>query len=641
MQLRVILGSALVNEYLNSASSLKTVFHGKDVLIQADNNIHDISVDGLVRSFIGGNIVGMRTVDGWMDAAKITDKKTHSYIRKESSLANVIKTLEGRFLLVRAKSGSVEIAPDRFGQRDMYYQLIKGGAIFTSDLNLLPFNQEKVEYDQVSLMHSFYVYGYRPGKRQTYYKGVHRLGVGDMVTWKNGKLHIETLPPMIRKTKEYGPKQLEEYSEILLDSVRKRSSSKGNIIYVSSGWDSTTLLACLVKLHGPKKVRALIGRMNFAKRSGNVNPFEIARAKKVCDYFGVNLEIAEFDYVRRGPEITEEMNYEMKGHMLTSMSFFQWADLAKHVSKGYNGEAVLAGEISDGVHNLGFSQFLTLFHPDLSFREYSDKMQSYIYGPSFLKLIHEHRTGEDVVFDLLKRKFPGAVLDKPAGDKVGQTRQLLSSFFLRDNRFPFWSLKNNKLFTEHARKSYTQQMEGMYLDQAAKEANYDNLYSWYIHLYNSFHWQGGTVSTLGFTAEHYGFDLQLPYYDSRLHEFLASMPESWGRGLEIKPTKYPLKWMLENKVDYPLHLQVGPHSYTYDVNPNFNHGAEFIYQSSFAPVIKKRLKERRYQQLLSDKFFDVKYVNKIVDRYLAGIEATGSERGDLEILCYLVLEGWF
>ena len=35
-----------------------------------------------------------------------------------------------------------------------------------------------------------------------------------------------------------------------------------------------------------------------------------------------------------------------------------------------------AGEISDGVHNFGFSQFLTIFHPSLEFREYADKMAS-------------------------------------------------------------------------------------------------------------------------------------------------------------------------------------------------------------------------------------------------------------------------
>ncbi len=642
MQLRIILGQALVEQYAAKHTLLKQLFRGKDILVQADKGISDVSTAGN-HVFFGGYVVGLRTKDGWMDEATATSDKFRRFVNSHAALADVVKTLEGRFLFTRiTKSGALELAPDRFGQRDMYYQEFKGGAVLASDLNLLPFKDSTIEYNQPALVHATYIYGYRPGKRDTFYKGVHRLGVGDMVTWKNGKLAIDTLPPPIRKTnKEYGRKELEEYTEILLDAVRKRSSSKGNIVYVSSGWDSTTLLACLVKLRGPKKVRALIGRMNFAKRSGNINPFEIARAKKVCDYFGVKLEYAEFDFVRRGPENVEKLEGIMKGHMLTSMAFFQWADLAAHVAKNYNGESVIAGEISDGVHNLGFSQFLTIFHPDLNFREYSDKMQSYIYGPSFLKLIHENRTGEDKVYDLLKRKFTGSAFDQSATDNVGKNRQMLSSFFLRDNRFPLWSIKNCKMFTAKARQGYTKHMESTYLDKAAKDLNYDNLYSWYIHLYNSFHWQGGTVSTIAFTAEHYGIDVKLPYYDSRLQEFLSAAPENWGRGLEIRPTKYPLKWMLENKVDYPLHLQVGPHSYTYDIDPNFNHGAEFIYKSSFAPLIKQRLKERRYEKLLSKDYFDMTYINKIVNRYLNGIETIGAERADLEILCYLVLEGWY
>ncbi len=66
------------------------------------------------------------------------------------------------------------------------------------------------------------------------------------------------------------------------------------------------------------------------------------------------------------------------------------------------------------------------------------------------------------------------------------------------------------------------------------------------------------------------------------------MPESWGRGLDLKPTKYPLKWMLEHCIDYPLHLQVGPHLYLYDVDPTFSHSAKFMYGSAFTPYIKPR-----------------------------------------------------
>ena len=132
----------------------------------------------------------------------------------------------------------------------------------------------------------------------------------------------------------------------------------------------------------------------------------------------------------------------------------------------------------------------------------------------------------------------------------------------------------------------------------------------------------------------------LPFRDSRLIEFLAAMPESWGRGLEMRPTKYPLKWMLENSIDYPIHLQVGPHSYLYDVNPNFDHAAEWNYRSAFTPQYKKIMEHRGYRKLLSPEVFDVEYFDGAVTNYLDGKEVL-SERGDLEHLIYLSVMGWY
>jgi hypothetical protein len=52
------------------------------------------------------------------------------------------------------------------------------------------------------------------------------------------------------------------------------------------------------------------------------------------------------------------------------------------------------------------------------------------------------------------------------------------------------------------------------------------------------------------------------------------MPEDWGRGLDLNPTKYPLKKMLKDKIDYPYDYQKGAHSYTYDVDHSFSHAQE-------------------------------------------------------------------
>ena len=485
------------------------------------------------------------------------------------------------------------------------------------------------------------VHGHRPAKRQTPYAGVCRAGVGEFLDIAGGQLRLASRGFTPAVTEDLDAPALGVYADRLLDAVRRQGSPHGNVVYLSSGWDSTALLACLVHLFGPAKVRAVIGRMTYADRSGVINQFELDRAKAVADFFGVRLDVIEFDYCRRGPELLEEMRPLFRSHHIASLTGLNHAVLARHTAATSGGdEAVFAGEISDGAHNLGFSQFVTVFHPSQSFREYSDKMASYLFGPTFFTAFRTGEFTDDVVYGWLRSGRAGAVFDGPAPAE-DRPRQLLASFFLRANRMPLWSLKNARVLTERGRADYSRTMEGIYLERAAREMTPQTVYAWYLHLYNSFHWQGSTVATLHLTAEAEGLRMALPFWDGALQDFLAAMPESWGRGLDLNPTKYPLKWMLKNRVRYPMHLQVGPHSYLYDVNPSFNHGSEILYGSAFAPYYRTLLKRRAYRDVLSEDMFDVPYLDGVVDRYLAGTEARGPEMSDLLSLCLVSATGWY
>jgi hypothetical protein len=425
-----------------------------------------------------------------------------------------------------------------------------------------------------------------------------------------------------------------------LEALRARGSEEENIVYLSSGWDSTSLLASLVHIFGPKKVRAVIGRFNFADRSGINNPFELKRAKDVADYFKVKLDITEIDHNKKGPEILDKWQGYMKSHMFSGMSSILWARLSDFVSTLNKDAAVFSGEISDGVHNMGFSQFTTIFHKDLNFREYSDKMALYLFGPTFFNSMVDGSYKDDVIFKLLEQPYSSDMFDNVGTDTSRCAIQLLTGMFTSTRRFPLWSSKNSQIFTDKGRQLYSETLATEYFNEAAKGMNPKNVYSWYLHLYNSFHWQGGTVLSLPATGEKNGVNITLPFYDAKSQERLASMPEHCGRGLDLRPTKYPLKQYLETMIDYPIHLQVGPHSYLYDVDPSFNHAGEFIYASAYAPIIKERIKERKYRQLLSEEVFDVSYYDGIVDNYLKGLEIP-TERTDLSALAFMTLTDWY
>src|SRR5207237_976636 len=82
------------------------------------------------------------------------------------------------------------------------------------------------------------------------------------------------------------------------------------------------------------------------------------------------------------------------------------------------------------------SQYVTIFHPTLAFREYSDKMASYLFGPTFFGLFLSDQFEDDPIYRLFRARAGAAHFDPPAKDPVARRRQFLASFFLRGARIP-------------------------------------------------------------------------------------------------------------------------------------------------------------------------------------------------------------
>ncbi len=602
------------------------------MVVQADGVTHDWHGEDGVHYTLLGDVIGIRRGDGTLSDAAMMKLEAACFENPDR-----IPEVEGRFVVVKSSpDGRCEIWTDRFGRVDIYWQSINDGIVLATAMDLLPVAEAGAKPSNVGLAHALVVYGSRPAKQHTLYEGVHRLGVDQGIRVNGGDIELLSRKFTPLRIGNYGPRQNHEYSDILLEAIRARASKDGNVIYLSSGWDSTSILACLVHLFGNRKVRAVIGRMRYADRSGVINQFEIDRAEAVGEYFGVPLDICELDYRSDGAAILDRARPTLQAQQFSNVTGLNHWLLAEHVAKTANGdETIFAGEMSDGAHNLGFSQFVTIFHPvSQDFREYSDKMASYLFGPTFLRQVLAGNQEQDPIWQWFKQRASATKFDEITANPADRTRQLLASFFLRGGRTPFTSLSNSKLLTDRGRATYSAEMEATYLDRAGREATPETLYSWYLHLYNSFHWQGATVATLEHTAAAHGLRCVLPFHDSRLIEFLSAMPESWGRGLDLNPTKYPLKWMLQNRIDYPKHLQVGPHSYLYDVDPSFSHLGELLFGSSLSAVFKKTLASNALQKKLDSGMFDQAYIERIVGRYLKSEEFRGAEMNDLGSLAF-------
>jgi DNA-dependent RNA polymerase auxiliary subunit epsilon len=138
------------------------------------------------------------------------------------------------------------------------------------------------------------------------------------------------------------------------------------------------------------------------------------------------------------------------------------------------------------------------------------------------------------------------------------------------------------------------------------------------------------------------FNTDLPFWDSGLQDFLAKMPEDWGRGLDLNPTKYPLKKMLKDKIDYPYDYQKGAHSYTYDIDHSFNHAQEIYCHSSLVEDFQNSVQDKSYRQILSKEYFDIDYIDSLVDEYVCSPKdmsvANLTKLVPIIMLCYV---GWY
>jgi hypothetical protein len=638
MKLRIIAGPGS-SDGAPPSGELATIVRTAALTVEASSDVQVLPLAGHARLCVLGHPVGWRSRAGALQ----TFSPGHGELAALASgpLEAAAEAIEGRFALVRiGGDGRCDVVTDAFAQIDLYYQRVAGGIVVATDMSLLPVSRGGSTYDQAALAHALCVFGWRPPKRHTFYTDVRRLGVGESLAIAAGTADVIRRPFVPTPTGSYGPAELEEYGNRFLEALEARGSRHGNVIYLSSGWDSTAILACLVKIFGRGRVRAVIGRMKYAERSGVINQVEVDRAHKMAEYYGVRLDIAEFDYCSSGPDHFEALQPVLRAHNIGGLGALNHWRLANFVARTTPGdEAVFAGEISDGAHNLGFAQFFGIFHPSLEFREYSDKMLSYLFGPGFLSRFEQGQAQEDPIYELFKSRAGGVFDELSAAGPAARRLQMLSSFFLRGNRLPLWSLDNTRILTATGRRGYQEQIGGAYLAEAAQAMTPETLYAWYLHLYNSFHWQGSTVATIALTAEIQGLRMEMPFWDQRIQEFLSGMPESWGRGLDLNPTKYPLKWMLKHRIDYPMHFQTGPHSYLYDVNPRFSLAAEVLHASAFSPHLAEALRKRPYRELLSDEWFDVDYLDRVADRYLTGQEAEGAELNDLTLLCWFSIVG--
>ncbi|MFH1776596.1 MAG: hypothetical protein ABH952_03440 [Candidatus Omnitrophota bacterium] len=579
---------------------------------------------------------------------KLLDGNCGKYLKKvftDFNITQAISSLEGQYLgvMVDKKKEKASFFTDRYCRLDYFY-VVKGNEFFLgTDLDYI-FKNVSPEYDQKMLAHLFSVYGWYTPKGKTIYGNVQRLRVGEILTVSGKGLESKVMEFVPLKIEDYSDCELARYEKLLRESVSARANRMGRTwVSSSSGWDSSILLGLLVDQFGAQNVSMLTGSMKYSDYTETVNSFEINKIKKIGAYFGIKPEIVDLDFKNpKAPDYWKKsLPFYRSKHMYSYVSF-NFARLSDKLTQCAGpGQVIFNGETADSFHNFGFSQFATFFHNQKSFTEYADKMNCYLYGPSFLKKVLDGTYEKDKVFQVFKKMNPGCEFAENMPGKKDRIEGLLFPFFYGGPRIPFV-----KTYVNPAIKA-SQQMEiyhfpfREYMPEALALSEKD-IYSWLIYLYQSFHSQGATVSIQKYSMEYNGHHWRSPFNDYRIIDFLSQAPEHWGRGLDWNHTKYPLKWVAKNRLKFPYDvLDEGPHSYLYDVVEGFSLYAEKTYRSGVTSFFKDMLKTRTYRQVLSDDYFDMRYLDGLVDDYLNNQETRGVDFNNLVSLITLVVTGWY
>jgi hypothetical protein len=579
---------------------------------------------------------------------KLLDPNCHGYLRKifsENKLEKVIASLEGQYLGIEVDSNkkTINIFSDRYCRLD-YFWARKGKEFFLgTDLDYI-FKNVSPEYDQKMLAHLFSVYGWYTPKGTTIYGNVSRLRVGEILTISGKGIDSRIIEFKPVPIEEFGDGDLAVYERLLRESVVARANRHGKTwVSSSSGWDSSILLGILVDELGSKKIKMLTGSMKYSAGTKTINGFEINKIKKIGSFYGIKPEIVDLDFKSpKAPEYWKKvLPYYRSKHMYSYVSF-NFSRLADKLSAvAGDGQIIFNGETSDSFHNFGFSQFATFFHTKKPFTEYADKMNCYLYGPSFLRKALAGNHEKDKVLQIFKRMYGGMELASGFFNRKDLLESYLFPLFYGGPRIPFAKTYLNPCLTNEGQKKIYQYPFREYLPQALSLTDKD-LYSWLIYMYQSFHSQGSTVSIQKHSMESRGHHWRSPFNDYRLINFLSRAPENWGRGLELNNTKYPLKWVAKNRLKFPYELlDEGPHSYLYDVIEGFSLFAEITYRSGVTRFFKDTLRSKPYKDILTGEYFNLNYLDRLVDGYLAGKEAKGADFNNLVSLITLCVTGWY
>ncbi len=434
---------------------------------------------------------------------------------------------------------TIQIFGDAFNRSNLFYPEDPECPVISTDFRDILDRFNTITYD-ANVLCCLIILGYPPAKH-TPYQGVRRLAIGERLFLHNNMIRVTKLKAFPLPCREMNELDLTTYASIFENAIMSRVSQSENWAHISGGWDSTIVLGVLRKYFDTSNLRTIVQAFNF--NDGRCyNPYEVEKSIEIAKHYQVPVEVAMTDL---GDPLMPKL-WADGTHYRRSDFVYRWAisqPVMANVTRntGIPG-SVFVGSFSDGLHNFGFSQYSSLPRLSYDFREYSDKMKSYLYSPTFLKKVIDNTFEDDFAYQLFRWYYSAAeFVDTSHMSRNERVFEYLLPFVISNVRLPFTRVATDSFFPSEARAHLKDWLYEHYFKDVVEQINPRNMYYWTIWLYLHFHLQGADKTA--FNASLRGSDKQpcWPFYDLMLVRFLQVMPENWGRGLEWRPIKYPLK----------------------------------------------------------------------------------------------------
>lgn len=481
------------------------------------------------------------------------------------------------------------------------------------------------KYNQQAL-YSYFVLGY-PGARETFYAGVTRLAPDELVRF--GASGAErTTQRVVRRIEDFGREMFDEYDRRISTAVSARASEGENVVMNSGGWDSTALISLLTREHDAKAIHSVVFDVVLPDGQ-SFNVYEVDKAKRIAEFFGTGVDRAVIDY---GDKSLVDY-WEAALPTLRSKHVYFWlhhlkiADTIADTAGA--GAGVFNGEASDSIHNFGYSQFVSVNYDNMYLREYADKAKSYLYGPTFFQRVDDGSFGQDRVLGFFQSYYGKDRFESPASTPADRRAQYFEAFMLSYPRVPFARWQSTAIGREPLRTAFDGSLRAGAMRGAIEESTAETLYYWLLQLYREFHFQSYQIAINHVAMGRHGMRCHMPFLDAQMVDYMYRMPESWGRGLELRTTKYPLRYLATERWRMPIHIleEAGPHSYIAENDKRWTYAGgswsiycEIMFCSVFADYFKQLLSTTALESVLDPELFDVAGMKAVVQDYVNGKE---------------------